>query len=182
MNNKPSGNNNAGLPVIHNLSELLAHALALEVEAVERYADLAELMESHNNREVAELFMKMSEIEKLHVEEIRRQISSRKLTKLPAIRYQWVTAEGPETTDPADLHYLMTPYQALTLALLNEQRACDFYKAVLAACTDEASRELAGELAAEEEEHVALIKAWLAKVPEADEDWDYDDDQPNIQD
>lgn len=182
MSGKATRNTSAGQPAIHGMSELLAHALALEVEAVERYSDLAQLMQTHNNREVAALFTRMSEIEKLHVEEIRRQISARKLTRLPGIEYKWITAEGPETTDPADLHYLMTPYQALALALLNEQRACDFYKGVQAASPEGESRALAGELAEEEEEHVALIKAWLAKVPPPGEDWDYDDDQPNIQD
>ena len=167
---------------IKSVAELLAHGLALEVEAVDRYAELAEIMESHNNQDVSELFMKMSEIEKLHVEEFRNQIHARKLVKLPEIKYQWISAEGPETTDPADLHYLMTPSQALTLALYNEQRACDFYKTIQASSPDPAARELAGELAEEEEEHVALIKVWLAKFPETVEDWDYDDDPPNVLD
>ena len=127
---------NRGKPVINSMAELLAHALALEIEAVDRYAELAEVMESHNNREVADLFTKMSEIEKLHVDQIRTQIRTRKLNKLPDIHYQWISAEGPETTDPADLHYLMTPYQALSLALLNEQRACDFYKGIVTASRD----------------------------------------------
>jgi len=169
-------------PVINNITELLAHALALEIEAVERYADLAELMELHNNQEVSGLFMKMSEIEKLHVDEISKQIRTRKLNKLPTIKYQWISAEGPETTDPADLHYLMTPYQALSLALLNEQRACDYYKGVVELTPDNETRTLAAELAEEEEEHVALIKVWLAKFPETDDDWDYDDDLPNVVD
>lgn len=173
---------NRGKPVINSMAELLAHALALEIEAVDRYAELAELMESHNNQEVSNLFTKMSDIEKLHVDQIRTQIQTRKLTKLPGIQYQWISAEGPETTDPADLHYLMTPHQALSLALLNEQRACDFYKNIVTTTPDEETRTLAAELAEEEEEHVALIKVWLAKYPEEDEDWDYDDDLPVIQD
>lgn len=167
-------------PVINSMAELLAHALALEIEAVERYVDLAELMESHNNQDVSELFMKMSEIEKLHVTEIQKQINTRKLKRLAGIEYQWISAEGPETTDPADLHYLMTPYQALSLALLNEQRACDYYKSVVTATTDKETRTLAAELAEEEEEHVALIRVWLAKYPDMDDDWDYDDDPPNV--
>lgn len=169
-------------PLINSMAELLAHALALEIEAVERYAELAELMESHNNRDVSELFSKMSDIEKLHVEEIQKQIRTRDPVKLPGIQYQWISAEGPETTDPADLHYLMTPHQALSLALLNEQRACDFYKKIKDVADDNDTQALAAELAQEEEEHVALIKAWLAKFPDTDDDWDYDDDPPAVQD
>ena len=45
-----------------NIPQLLAHAIALENEASERYADLADLMEAHNNYDVASLFKKMSGI------------------------------------------------------------------------------------------------------------------------
>ena len=38
------------------LEELMAQALAMEREAVERYTELADVMETHNNREVAALF------------------------------------------------------------------------------------------------------------------------------
>jgi rubrerythrin len=175
------GSRRRGKPVINSIEELLAHALALEIEAVDRYAELAEIMDGHNNQGVAALFIKMSEIEKLHVDAIRRQIRARKLNKLPGIQYKWLSAEGPETGDPADLHYLMTPNQALTLALLNEQRACDFYKDIEAATSDRETRTLAGELAEEEEEHVALLKVWLSEFPAAADDWDYDDDLPNLQ-
>jgi len=47
---------------------------------------------------------------------------------------------------------------------------------------DEATRDLAEELATEEEEHVALVKVWMDKYPEMDDDWDYDDDPPMLQD
>ena len=168
--------------VISNIAELLTHALALEVEAVARYAELADIMATHNNPEVAGLFMKMSDIEKLHVESIHHQISARKLQPVPDITYQWISAEGPETTDLADLHYLLQPRQALTLALLNEQRAREYYQDILDTTTDQETRSLAGELAVEEEEHVALLQAWQAKFPPAEDDWEHDDDQPNIQD
>ncbi|NLZ41917.1 MAG: rubrerythrin, partial [Comamonadaceae bacterium] len=36
------------------MEQLMAQALAMEREAVARYGELAEMMEVHNNREVAE--------------------------------------------------------------------------------------------------------------------------------
>ena len=173
---------NKSTPVINSMTELLAHALALEIEAVARYAELADIMAAHNNQEVAELFKKMSQIEKLHVETIHEQIDSRQLKKLPVIKYQWISSEGPETTDLADLHYLMTPKQALHLALLNEQRARDYYQGIRQSTTDHDTRVLAEELAVEEEEHVALLQNWLAKIPVTEDHWDHDDDLPNSQD
>ncbi len=166
-----------------DIAELLMHALAIETEAVERYAQLADLMEAHNNYETANFFLKMSEIEQLHVDQIADMIKSRKVSSAPLEKYRWsTTPEGPESTDPADLHYLMTPYQALVLALNNEQRAHDFYSSIVTSTKNEAVRRFAAALAEEEEEHVAMVKVWLDKVPKTPEDWDYDDDPPAIQD
>jgi len=167
---------------VQNISELLAHALALEEEATERYADLAELMETHNNLEVAELFKKMADIEKLHVDHIREMIASKQLPELPNVQFQWIGLEGPESTDPGELHYLMTPHQALSLALLNEQRAEEFYLNIVKHSSDNEVIKFAEELAEEEKEHVALVKAWQDKIPKTEEGWDYDDDPPVLQD
>jgi len=168
--------------VINDITDLLAHALALEHEASDRYAELAELMEVHNNIDVAKLFERMAEIEKLHVEQILRMVSKHDLADLPKKEWKWISPEGPETSNPEDLHYLMKPYHALQLALVNEQRAFEYYDQVAKNTSDEATRSLAEELATEEEEHVALVKVWIDKYPEMDRDWDYDDDPPMLQD
>ncbi|TAJ94028.1 MAG: rubrerythrin [Gammaproteobacteria bacterium] len=165
-----------------NIAELLTHALALEIEASERYADLAEQMKSHNNLRIAKLFGKMADIEKLHVDHIRKMIERHGVKLSEPANYYWTSPEGPETTDPLDLHYLMTPRQALELARHNEARARDYYAHLATDAQDGETRRMAQELAAEEEEHVALIDAWLAKVPETDADWDEDDDPPFLQD
>ena len=47
-------------------ADFMARAYTMELEAVERYAQFAEQMDVHNNREVAELFRKLSAIEALH--------------------------------------------------------------------------------------------------------------------
>jgi hypothetical protein len=48
--------------VIATLEDLLAHARDMEAEAAERYDDLADQMEVHNNHEVARLFRKLAEM------------------------------------------------------------------------------------------------------------------------
>ncbi len=48
------------------LDGVMAQALAIEHEAVERYLALADVMEVHNNRQVCELFRKMAKIETEH--------------------------------------------------------------------------------------------------------------------
>ncbi len=166
---------------MHNIAELLVHALALEEEAAERYAELAEVMQVHNNPDAAALFTRMAGIERGHVDGIRQQIRQRQLTDLPSTQYRWLGLEGPETTDHADLHYLMTPHQALLLALLNEQRAHDFYNEISRHSSDPEVAELARELAAEEREHVAWVEQWLERFPPTEDGWDHDDDPPNLQ-
>jgi rubrerythrin len=182
MSNKQKAKPEKNTVVINDIAELLGHALALEIEATERYADLAELMEAHNNTDVSELFVKMAEIEKLHVEHIIEMTNKHNMTDLPKSEWKWVSPEGPETTNPEDLHYLMQPYHALQLALINEQRAYEYYSQVANNTQDSETRSLASELATEEEEHVALVKVWLKKYPKVDDDWDYDDDPPLVVD
>jgi rubrerythrin len=69
----------------------------------------------------------------------------------------------------------------LLLALINEQRARDYYADIADHSSNPEVIKLARELAAEEREHVAWVEQWLEKFPESEEDWDHDDDPPNLQ-
>jgi len=94
------------------VEEFMAYAWAMEVEASDRYAELADLMATHHNREVAELFAKLARIEGKHRDQIAAQMG---WTRAPdASVFRWETPEGPETTDYGDLHYLMQPWHALS--------------------------------------------------------------------
>lgn len=76
--------------VINTLDELLAHAHELEREAVERYEDLADQMEVHNQPELAELFHKMAAIEQQHVDKVESLAGSQPRPLAPW-DYQWQT-------------------------------------------------------------------------------------------
>jgi rubrerythrin len=169
--------NNTRQSVPHTAGEFMAQACALEAEAAERYAELAELMRAHHNAEVAELFSKLARIEGLHRDKILIRMGWTAPPDPDAFR--WQTPEGPETPDFGDLHYLMTPWHALRLAEHNERRAAEFFERLVgqAGLPDDV-RAAAAESAAEEREHVQLILAWLARVPEPDIGWDEDADPP----
>jgi rubrerythrin len=161
--------------------EFMARACALEAEAAERYTELAEFMRTHHNAEVAELFGKLARIEGLHRDKILVRMGWE--TPPDPDAFRWQTPEGPETTDFADLHYLMTPWHALKLAEHNERRAAAFFEQLaMHADLPLDLRAAAAEAAAEEREHVELIRAWLARVPEPRSDWDEDADPPNVVD
>lgn len=166
---------------INNIEEFLAHALAMEREASDQYAELAEQMEVHNNPEVAELFAKLSVIEGKHVDKIDEKASDRELPHMAPWEYKWGAGGAPENAAAMDAHYMMTPHHALTLALHAEERAAEFFQRIAEGTTDDQVKTMAVEMAAEEIEHIAWLKDWLKKYPEPDTDWDEDHDPPMLQ-
>jgi len=158
----------------------MAFAWAMEVEAADRYAELAEQMDTHHNREVSELFARLARIEGKH----RDQIAARMGWTSPADAavFRWETPEGPETTDYGELHYLMQPWHALKLAEHNERRAVEFFERFAAARVPAAVQAAAREMAEEEREHVRLVQEWLARVPPPEPGWDEDLDPPAVAD
>jgi len=168
-------------PGIAGVADLLAHAHAMEREAHERYLDLAEQLEVHNNQEVAALFRKMAAVEQLHVQKILERAGAIDLPQLSPWEYRWPDAEAPEAVGVGEAHYLMTPHHALSLALGAERRALAFYNDILEQGAASEVLTLARELAVEEREHVALMEAWLAKYPEPEPGWAEDPDPPVYQ-
>ena len=158
----------------------MAHAWAMEAEAAERYEELAEQMLAHHNRDVAALFAKLSRIEALH----RDQIAGKMGWSSPpgSVAFSWETPEGLETTDYGDLHYLMQPHHALTLALHNEERAARFFEQLAASHVPDDVSAAAAEMAADEREHVQLVSEWLARYPAPEPGWDEDPDPPAVAD
>src|SRR5690606_8142759 len=86
------------------LDEFMVKAYEMEIEASERYAEFADAMETHNNREVAELFRKMSEIEGKHATQIMAEMGW-KSPPAPG-KVVWQSFEGPETIAMDEVHYL----------------------------------------------------------------------------
>ena len=160
-------------------AEFMAQAYTMELEATERYAQFAEQLDTHNNREVAELFRKLSKIEALHAKRILEEMGWPSLPALP-VAFASDDGEGPETAPLDALHYLMQPYHALQLALQCEQRAQQHFAGIAAGKAPRKVRIAAAEMAEEEREHVRLINEWLARVPQPGADWDHDPDPPRV--
>jgi len=153
-------------------------ALVMELDAGQRYADLADAMETHNNREVAALFRKMADIELKHARQIQDELGWTAMPSPYPTIVPWAGFEAPETTPGDEVHYLMQPYHALELALANEERAEAFFGKLARAATTATVRKAARELQAEEHDHVLLVRAWMKKVPKPDADWANDPDPP----
>jgi rubrerythrin len=166
---------------VTSAADFMAHAYAMEAEAAERYAEFADSMEVHNNREVAELFRKLARIEQRHADQILEQMGW-KQSPVTAANVRWEGMEGPETADPTELHYLMQPYHALQIALLNEKRARDFFAHLAKATKDSGVRKGALEMQEDEAEHVRLIEEWIKRTPKPDSNWQSDQDPPVLSD
>lgn len=162
-----------------DLDTFLAYSVALEEEAADRHDELADMMEVHNNPEVAATFRKLAGYSRLHAREIRDRSRGSDLPKIAPWDFGWETMEGPETADIGSVDYLMNTARALQIATGNERRAQEFYRAISEESPDPSVRALAAEFAEEEQEHLALLEKWREKVPGSPEDRPYDPDPPN---
>ena len=164
------------------LADVMAQALAMEREAVQRYNALADVMEVHHNREVEALFRKMAQIEAKHAEQILAEMGWTDSSDGPDSTPSPFAGDGPESVPEDAVHYLMWPWHALQLALSAEQRAEAFFAGLAVTAPSEAVRAAAIRLRDEEREHVALITAWIVKTPQPGSDWADDPDPPRYTD
>jgi rubrerythrin len=156
---------------IGSAAELYAHAIAIEQEAAERYAEFAERMADLGNDAVAELFDRLAGFEAEHLEALRRRTAGVSLPVPPLAEYRWLDAAAPETAARELVYRLMTPRQALQIALSAERRAQAFFEQVMTTADDPALRALAREMAAEEQEHVRIVERLLGHTPDPNADW-----------
>ncbi|MDH4189805.1 MAG: ferritin family protein [Betaproteobacteria bacterium] len=158
----------------YTLPEFLAHALALEHEAAERYLELADMMEAHRNDEVATVFRDMNRFSRMHHDEIRARVGAVALPQLKSWQYRWRTP--PEVGGEEAFDYMLEPYHALRYARENEVRAMEYYRSVAEESQDAEVKRLAAEFSGEESEHVAALDKWIAQTPRPAASWAADPD------
>jgi rubrerythrin len=131
-------------------------------------------MEDRGAVETAATFLALMEEERHHVASVS-SVSAGLIGHVPdAGSFVWrlppeIAASWEELAGRSDL----TPYRALSLAVLNEERAFAFYSYIVSAATDTAVREQAQALAMEELTHAAKLrrqrrKAWRTHRSESE--------------
>ena len=133
------------------LANFLAHSLELESEARERYAELADSMDAHHNRPVADFFRRMAGEAEHHLREVAELAGHMSLPQLKAWEFDWPDAEPPETASYEALHYRMSLRQAMTLALANEHAAERYYREFARRSADAGTAAVATRFADEEQ-------------------------------
>jgi rubrerythrin len=158
----------------YSLPVFLAHAVALEQEAAERYLELADMMEAHHNDAVSGVFRSMTRFSEMHRDSIKLRVGSIELPQLKSWEYRW--RSPPEVGGEEGFDYLIDPYNALKYARANELRAMQYYRSVAEESTDPELKRLAGEFAHEETEHVTALDKWIELTPRPSTTWEDDPD------
>lgn len=138
---------------IGSLEEMMAIATGMEHEAANRYEELAARMDGRDT-ELARLFRSLAEMEREHEHGIGRWAVREGLPVPEAKTFSWRMPEtfGDEAGVP------LTAYEALGIAVRNEERAFTFYAYLAALSEDDEVRSRAEALAREELEHVNQLR------------------------
>jgi rubrerythrin len=159
------------MKTIRSAPELYAHAIAIEREAAQRYSEFAERMADLGNDAVASVFAWLASVEGEHLETLQRRTEGVELPEVVLNEYRWLDSGAPETAARELVFRLMTPRQALEIALAAEKRAQAFFEGAMMKADDPAQRTLAQEMALEEQAHVALVERLLERTPASGVDW-----------
>jgi rubrerythrin len=162
------------------LANFLAHSLELESEARERYGELAESMDVHHNRPVADFFRRMAAEAEHHLREVAALAGHMTLPQLKAWEFDWPDAEPPETASYEALHYRMSLRQAMQLALANEHAAERYYRAFANRTGDAGTAAVANRFADEEGGHAAELERLMAALPATAMHQREEDDEPHM--
>ncbi len=140
----------------------LAYAIRLEEEAALRFGQLADAMDSCGNREVGNLFRRLSDYSRLHLADARARSGFRNVPKMKTGEFEWPDLESPEAAAIWAADPFLGRNEALEIALAAEEAGYDYYKKVLDETTDPEVKALAREFVDEESGHIAELKRWIA--------------------
>ncbi len=163
---------------INSLGVLLAHALAMETDAADRYGELADQMEMHRKAEVASIFRRLEKAEQKHLYELEEMCAEMDLPHIAPWDFKW-GGESPEAIAVDRVSYQMSVKGAVLLALHHEKQAYGFYNNIAAQTSDGEVRRLARQFADEELQHVAWLEAWRDQCG-PDDDTPLDDPDPPL--
>lgn len=169
-----------GSKSIDSIAEFFAYAYMLVCESADRYQEMADSLEVHNNLQVAGLFQKMADYAERLVQDVSRRAEGIDLPDIPPWGFSWTCPQSPETTCSDSFHYLMSARQAVEVALHNEIRSSDFYAQIARESADESVRHIALEFATKAQRHIDMLEQWMVKAT-ADSDAPQEDlDPPNV--
>lgn len=159
-------------PAVATVEEFYAHALAIEREAADRYAEFKAYFAGRGEDVIAGLCSHLALAELEHFEELARACQNLTLPAIAAGDYRWLEAGSPEAAARELLYRVATPRHLLEIALAAELRARAFFVWVAQTAPLHEVQELASIMAAEELEHVQWVRHALEYHAPAGLDWE----------
>jgi rubrerythrin len=144
---------------VASMAELIAIAHAMETEAARRYSDIGQRMTRSGNATLAAVFERLAQDERGHIGSVERWAGHHGIGAPDPANIRWEIPatfddEGMAQVDPS----LRSAYEALAMAVRNEERAFAFWAYVAAHAPDEEIRKAAEAMAHEELGHVATLR------------------------
>jgi len=142
------------------VGEFYAHALAIEREAMERYAEFEAWFAERGEEVLAGLCANFAQMEAQHLRELESRCRGMPLPAIAAGDHLWLDVGSPEAPARELIFRVAEPRHLLEIALQAEMNALSYFEWVARESVDPGVRALAGEFAAEEREHVK----WAAQA------------------
>ena len=166
--------------IIKSPEHLFAQVYAMKCESEDRLQDLIDSLNQHNNIAAADIFSRTIELIKLSLANIEQRVQGMQLPQIPPWESQWHCDDQPDLLCIENAHYLMSPLQALDLALFNEQRLQEFFKQQADIGMDEEIRLIANEFLVQEKQLTAQMQSWKKQLENSETEQNEDFDPPNI--
>ena len=115
------------------------------------------------NQDVAELFLELSDLSRLHLVEAKSRAKLLDLSVTLPPSYMWPDNETPERTEIWAGDPSLSRLAALKVALQGEKRGYEFYVTMAAKSKSPEVAAMAKEFVKEEFEHVRLLEAWITR-------------------
>jgi rubrerythrin len=161
----------ATLRPINTVPRFYAHAITIENEAAERYREFAEHMKDLS-RDTAALFEQLARDGFDHARELLDRTRGVRLPQLRSGAHAWLDKGSPLAAAHEWVFRLLSPRDALKVAMHAEQRAKRFFAHVVQTTGDGGVKALAGVFLKEEGEHIARMKRALLNVPNPVINWE----------
>lgn len=155
------------LQAIRTVEEFLAHALAIEREAAERYREFEAYFRDHSQEILAGLCGNLAGLEEEHFALLVKESRGRKLPVIAADEYRWLESGAPEAAARELFYRIASERHLLEVALHAEREAQRFFEWVALGTPDKKVRELAREMADEEAQHVRWVEQAIEYRPSA---------------
>ena len=156
---------------INTVPRFFAHAIAIEHEAAERYMEFADHMKDRSP-DAALLFEQLARDGFDQARELLNRTNGARLPRLKSGAHAWLDKGSPLAAAHEWVFRLLSPRDALKVAMHAEQRAKRFFGHVVETTGDEGVKALAGVFLKEEGEHIARMKRAFLKLPNPVIDWE----------